>query len=158
MSTGYDADVKIGDLAARAGVPTKTIRYYEEIGLLPSPPRQPNGYRDYEPTAVDSLRFIKDAQASGLSLAEIAAIVDLRQQGVGTCEHVANLLAKHLDSLDSQIETLRHTRRELERVVARAASLDPAACKDAVRCQTIEEGRAIDGALLHSHRPTHNHD
>ena len=54
---------------------TKTIRYYEDIGLLPPPPRLGSGYRDYDPATLDRLAFIRAAQAVGLSLGEIRARV-----------------------------------------------------------------------------------
>ncbi|MDX1449786.1 MAG: heavy metal-responsive transcriptional regulator [Acidimicrobiia bacterium] len=129
--------MKIGELAARTGVSTKTIRYYEEIGLVPEPDRTPNGYRDYREAAVGRLQFVKDAQATGLSLAEIASIVELRSDGQGTCDHVADLLERHLASLDKHIRELRQARAQLADLAKRARSVDPEDCTDPVRCQTI---------------------
>lgn len=83
--------MQIGELARRVDVSTKTIRYYEDIGVLPQPERAPNGYRDYGEDAVDRLRFIRDAQATGLTLTEIASILDMRNHGLGTCHHVVDL-------------------------------------------------------------------
>jgi DNA-binding transcriptional MerR regulator len=80
--------VRIGELARHTGVPTKTIRYYEEIGVLPDPDRTANDYRDYSEEAVDRLTFVRDAQATGLTLAEIASILDLRSQGEANCSSV----------------------------------------------------------------------
>ena len=60
--------MKIGELAERCGVTTKTIRYYESIGLLDAPSRTASGYRDYGAAAVERLRFVRDAQATGLTL------------------------------------------------------------------------------------------
>jgi len=135
--------MQIGELARRTGVPTKTIRYYEDIGVLPSPERADNGYRDYSPQMVDRLAFVKDAQATGLTLAEIGYILDLRQQGVGTCHHVVDLLEHHLADLDKHISTLRKTRKQLQELTARAAALDPSACTDPNRCQTIAPDTAV---------------
>lgn len=119
------------------GVPTKTIRYYEDIGLVPPPPRAPNGYREYDMQVADRLTFIKDAQAARLSLAEIRSILDMRDHGESTCHHVIDLLERHLDDIDRQLRTLRHTRRQLTELTARARRLDPAECTDPNRCQTI---------------------
>ncbi|MFB3051436.1 MAG: MerR family transcriptional regulator, partial [Acidimicrobiia bacterium] len=66
--------MKIGELANKTGLTTKTIRYYEDIGVLPEPGRHANGYRSYHPSVIDRVGFIKDAQASGLSLIEIQVI------------------------------------------------------------------------------------
>lgn len=129
--------MRIGELANRTGVTTKTIRYYESVGLLAEPERTPAGYRDYSPAAVDRLRFVRDAQATGLSLTEISSIVELRRRGRSTCAHVIELLEQHLDDLDEQIEALRGARRQLAELTERARALDPTECSDPDRCQTI---------------------
>ncbi len=131
-------NMRIGDLATLTGVSTKAIRYYEEVGVLPKPERSDNGYRVYAQSAVDRLIFVKDAQATGLSLNEIAAILGLREQGEATCNHVLHLLEHHLDQLDTKIAALQKTRTTLGTITERARALDPADCHDPNRCQTIE--------------------
>lgn len=153
--------MRIGELARRAGVSTKTIRYYEEIGLLPEPERAPNGYRTYPERAVDRLRFIKDAQASGLTLTEVSAILELRESGEPTCHHVVELLEEHLEALDAQIAALRAMRRKLRELTDRARSMDPASCTDPDRCQTIAGAEALLPATtseqLHGGPRPHRH-
>lgn len=129
--------MNIGEVAKQSGVSTKTIRYYESIGVFPTPPRSSNGYRTYEPQAIDKLKFIRDAQSTGLSLTEIRSILELREQGIASCEHVIHLLGHHLSELDRRISALEATRGYLVALVDRANHLDPAACTDANRCQTI---------------------
>ena len=119
--------VRIGELAAEAGVTTKTIRYYESIGLLAPPERTPAGYRAYGPDAIDRLVFIRDAQATGLSLTEIQSILELKDAGRSTCEHSKALLARHLDELDAQIDRLTQTRIELLQLSGVAVELIPLA-------------------------------
>ncbi len=68
--------MRIGELADEGGVSTKTIRYYESIGVMREPERTPSGYRDYGRVAVERLLFIRDAQATGLKLAERGAGLD----------------------------------------------------------------------------------
>ncbi|MBT2452295.1 MerR family transcriptional regulator [Streptomyces sp. ISL-43] len=68
--------MRIGDLAARTGLTTKTIRFYENSGLLHPPPRTRGGYRDYPEQAATRLAFIRDAQHAGLTLADRAAHID----------------------------------------------------------------------------------
>ena len=147
--------MKIGEIASRAGVGTKTIRYYEEIGLIPEPERTPNGYRDYDELAVERLRFIRDAQATGLSLTEIASILDLRGHGEGTCFHVIDLLSRHIEDLDRHIENLHRTRDQLVALTQRAEGLDPEDCTDPNRCQTIAPG--IDVGVSAGMRTDHLH-
>ena len=77
--------MKIGELADRTGVTTKTVRYYESIGLLAEPERTASGYRDYDTDAVERLCFVRDAQATGLSLAEIASVLELKAAGSTSC-------------------------------------------------------------------------
>ena len=129
--------MQIGELARTTGVNTKTIRYYEEIGVLPPPERAPNGYRSYNPDTADRIRFIRDAQATGLTVQEIGAILELREQGTSTCHHVLDLLDHHLDDLNTRIAALQQTQKELEGMIHRARRLNPADCTDPNRCQTI---------------------
>ncbi len=129
--------MRIGELADATGTTTKTLRYYESIGLVAAPDRTESGYRSYGPAAVDRVRFIRDAQASGLSLTEIRSVLELKYSGERSCAHTRSLLHRHLDDLDEQIERLRQARRELADLAARADALDPAACTDPNRCQVI---------------------
>lgn len=134
--------VKIGELARLTGVSTKTIRFYESAGVLPKPDRLANGYRSYALDSVDRLSFVKDAQAAGLSLDEIASVLDLRERGEATCGHVLGLLERHLADLDSRIDRLNDTKQTLQALMERARRLDPADCVDPNRCQTIAPGAA----------------
>jgi DNA-binding transcriptional MerR regulator len=129
--------MQIGQLAASTGTTTKTIRYYESIGLLAEPRRLPSGYREYDDAAVDRLRFIRESQSSGLSLAEIQSILELKDAGATSCEHTATLLRRHLEELDEQIERLQRSRIELADMADRAAGLDPVDCTDPNRCQVV---------------------
>ena len=129
--------MKIGQVAEQIGVSTATIRYYESIGLIDEPDRTATGYRDYDDVAVDRLRFVRDAQATGLSLVEIGSVLEMKSAGSRTCSHTTALLQRHLDELDTQIERLVAARRELAELAERARSLDPAACTDPNRCQVI---------------------
>jgi len=143
--------VRIGELSSRTSVPTKAIRYYEQIGVLPPAERGSNGYRVYDTDAVERLDFIKDAQATGLTLDEIATVLRLRGKGESTCEHVMHLLDHHLEQLDARIEALRATRARLVDIIERARTLDPAECNDPNRCQTISprQQRAGSPAIAH---------
>lgn len=130
--------MRIGELADRAGVTTKTVRYYESIGVLPLPERTASGYRSYDAAALERLRFVRDAQATGLTLAEITSILELKDQGQRSCEHTRALLRRHVAEIDRQIERLSEARRELVGLVERADAADPANCVDEHRCQVIE--------------------
>lgn len=129
--------MKIGRLADEAGVSTKTIRYYESIGLLPEPARTESGYRDYDTEAAGRLRFVRDAQATGLTLAEIASVLELKDAGSMSCAHTTSLLERRIAEFDEQIQRLQLARIELAELADRARGLDPGACTDPNRCQVI---------------------
>lgn len=132
--------MRIGELAEQAGLTPKTIRYYESIGVMTEPERHSNGYRDYDDDALDRLRFIRDSQAAGLTLAEVGEILGMKAAGESTCGHTRSLLARHVADVDAQIERLLATRAELTAMAARADALDPASCTDPARCQVIAAG------------------
>jgi DNA-binding transcriptional MerR regulator len=129
--------VFIGELSAATGVPTKTIRYYETIGVLEPPHRTDSGYRDYDDSATDRLSFIRAAQTSGLTLGEIRSIVALRDRGVTPCGHVLELLTARAADLDRRIAELRRLRGDLHRLVERGRRLHPADCDPRRVCHLL---------------------
>src|SRR5258707_6492500 len=84
--------MRIGEVAGRAGVPAKTIRFWEDQHLLPAPARTRSGYRDYDPAILERLAFIRQAQAAGLTLEHIRQVVDIRDGGKPPCVHVTGLI------------------------------------------------------------------
>ena len=131
----YRGLVRIGELADSVSVPAKTIRYYEEIGLLPPPERHPNGYRNYDQTAADRLRFVKAAQAVGFSLGEIKEILAFRERGEKPCGHVLDLVDRRARDLTERIAVLERMRADLRQLSARAAA---APALDGAYCHLIE--------------------
>ena len=129
--------MKIGELAATCALPTQTIRYYERRGLLPPAARAANGYRSYDDTAVDRIRFIQRAQAAGLTLAEIAGVIQVRTDGTAPCHHVDELLTDKLADVDSRIDELRRLRGELTALLDRSAQLDPSDCRADEICHIL---------------------
>jgi MerR family copper efflux transcriptional regulator len=129
--------MRIGELAAVSGVTAKTIRYYEDIGVLDPPARTPSGYRQYTSEATNRLAFIRSAQAVGLSLGEIRGIVALRDRGTTPCGHVLDLITARAADLDRRISELQRLRAELGRLEDRAQHLDPADCDPRRVCHLI---------------------
>ncbi|SNR82517.1 heavy metal-responsive transcriptional regulator [Blastococcus mobilis] len=134
--------MRIGELAEHAGLTVKTIRFYEQAGVLPEPERRPSGYRDYDDSAVARLRFVKAAQAAGLSLAEIREVIAVRDRNGPPCRHVTDLLNAHAADLDRRIAELTALRDEVRRLRDRADGLDPAGCEDAAVCHVIPTDQA----------------
>lgn len=127
----------IGEASQRCGVPAKTLRYYEDIGLLDPPDRSPSGYRRYDDDVLGRVAFIRSSQALGLSLGEIRSIIALRDQGEAPCAHVLELVQRRTREIDQTIRELRGLKGELARLVERADRLDPVDCNASRVCHLI---------------------
>jgi MerR family Zn(II)-responsive transcriptional regulator of zntA len=120
--------MRIGELAEATGTTTKTLRFYENQGLLPPTERTPAGYRVYTREALGRLDFIRRGQAAGLTLAQIRQILDIRDGGHDPCEHVRALLERRLVDLDAQIAQLVALRDAIHQLRHQAATPTPEAC------------------------------
>jgi DNA-binding transcriptional MerR regulator len=129
--------MRIGVLAAQAGLSTKTIRFYEDAGLLPGPLRTPAGYRDYPAETAGRLAFIRDAQTAGLTLAEIRGILAIRDGGQAPCQHVTSLIDQHLAQVEHRLAELAHAMSALRALKRRAARTDPAHCASEHVCTIL---------------------
>ncbi len=130
--------MRIGQLATLIGIPARTIRFYEQSGLLPAPTRTPAGYRDYDDSAVSRLRFIRAAQSLDLSLSEIAEVLGIRDDGAPPCGYVTDLLTGHLERVERRIAELIALRDELRLRIPPAAP-DPDRCHPGQVCYLIED-------------------
>ena len=137
--------MRIGELAGELDLNPKTIRYYEEIGLLPVPQRTPAGYRLYDATDLDRLRFIGKAKEIGLTLEEIGDILKLRGGGERPCQHVVALLDAKIAAVDEQLQTLTDFRQELLAVREEAVQN---VTTDAHVCWIIEQHERSTPATL----------
>lgn len=131
--------MRIGEVTEAVGVSTPTIRFYERKGLLPQPQRGPNGYREYDDSILTTLAFIRNAQGAGLTLAEIATILDLRREGATPCRHVHDLLADKLLDVQQRQRELATLKAELAHLISRSSRLDPADCSDEAICHVIAQ-------------------
>lgn len=130
--------MKIGELAKRAGVTAKTIRFYEEEGLLPKPERTASGYRKYGPEDIGRLEFIHKAKRLGLSLHEIRGILRLHDRSDPTCTHVRTLIVSKVDQVDQALEDLRGLRAELTRLRDESGDLEDCRPSGGRICGIIE--------------------
>lgn len=110
--------MRTSELASRVGVNTETLRYYERRGLLAEPPRTSGGYRDYPPTAIGLLRFIKRAQELGFVLDEVDELLELDAGGPDGCEAARALAERRIDDLAGRIRDLQRMRDSLADLVA----------------------------------------
>lgn len=142
----------IGELASRTGVNTKTIRYYEGIGLLPPAARTPSGYRQYGEEDVDRLEFIRNAKALGVALEEIKEVLAFRARGDSPCPYVVKLLDAKVTEIRGRISGLRMLAADLKRL-QRAATRIPAKelTARARFCHILENKQLLETAGTRQH-------
>ncbi|HKO99344.1 MAG TPA: MerR family transcriptional regulator [Pyrinomonadaceae bacterium] len=107
------SELKIGEVAARAGVTVDALRYYERMKLLPRAPRTSGGFRLFTHEHIERVQFIKQAQELGFSLEEIKGL--LATGGADECRRVRNLIRLKLSELDDRLKALKDFRRVLAR-------------------------------------------
>lgn len=125
--------MQIKEFARQTGLPAKTIRYYEEIGLLPPPERLKNGYRDYAPEAVSRVRLVAGARSLDFSLDDIQEILALRDRREAPCRVVLDLLAERANEIGQRITELQRMETEL-RELHRLGSTFPTDDVDGKQC------------------------
>ena len=123
-----------GQLAHAAGVGVETLRYYERRSLLPEPPRNRAGYRQYPPSAVTRVAFIRRAQELGFTLREINELLDLRLDSVTTCSEVEARVAEKVGQIETKMDDLGEIRDALERLAERCRTSPPTS-----HCPFLEE-------------------
>ncbi len=111
--------LKIGEVATQSGLPTKTVRYYDDIGLLtPTVERSQVGYRLFKPETLERLSFIRRAQSLGLSLNEVKEILSVHDQGRLPCREVKQQIQSKVQDITQQIEQLQTLQSELQTLLA----------------------------------------
>ena len=121
--------MKIGTLADRSGLPVKTLRYYEDLGLLPAVGRSEGGYRLFAEESLRRLEFIRRLKSLGLTLDDIAECLAVHDAGGLPCGDIQRQLQRQLqrqiDLVDKRLQELRLFRRELQSLLQNWQS-DPA--------------------------------
>ncbi len=125
-------DYSIGELAALAGVKVPTIRYYEQTGLMPAPPRTAGNQRRYDDGALKRLRFIAHAREMGFPMASLEAMLRLARHPDEPCHDVDALVRDRLVEVDARIARLTALRGEL------AAMLGTGAHGTVGECRVVE--------------------
>ena len=105
--------MNIGTASERSGVPAKTIRYYESIGLIRTADRRDNNYRDYSDNDVQTLRFISRARRLGFSVKEVGALLTLWHDKRRASQDVKALALRHVEEIDRKVAELQAMRRTL---------------------------------------------
>lgn len=105
--------LQIGELSKRTGILSTTIRYYEQINLLPQPKRAESGYRIYDEADVERLQFIKRARALDFALDEIVEILAFRERQEPPCQYVMKAMREKINRIQEQIRDLERLEAEL---------------------------------------------
>ena len=129
--------IQIGEAARATGVPPKTLRYYEELGLV-RPGRTESGYRLYDAEELERIRFILRAKQLGFTLDEILEVMALREDDVEPCAHVASLIESRLAEIETRIRNLADLKAELETVRDSNTGASAGPCTGTI-CHLIEE-------------------
>jgi DNA-binding transcriptional MerR regulator len=110
-------DLTIGELARRSGYAVQTLRYYEQIGLMPKPPRTSGGQRRYSDDLVKRLLFIRHARDLGFEVKDIRSLLDLAGHPEQPCASVDAIAQRHLAAIDAKIASLKALRGEISGVL-----------------------------------------
>jgi len=125
--------MRIGELAHRTGVEVDTIRYYEKAGLLPSPSRQGNGYRDYGERHGERLSFIRHCRALDMPLTDIKRLLDFVAHPEADCGDINRLIDRQLERVRVRLNSMQALERQLA----------------ALRAQCDENSTARECGILH---------
>ena len=120
--------MKISEAAAASGCHLETIRYYERVGLIPSPNRTGSGYRDYTLADVERLRFVSRGRELGFSLEEIRSLLGLAEDDGLSCQDVDRLARGHLHDIQTRLSDLQRMASELERVIGSCSGGERGQC------------------------------
>ena len=109
--------ITIGHVSQQSGVKVPTIRYYEQIGLLPAPPRTEGNRRLYEQSDLERLTFIRHSRELGFEIDEIRTLLSLQDRPDQSCEDADAIASRHLMDVKQKIASLTALQHELERMV-----------------------------------------
>lgn len=133
--------MRIGEAARASGFTAKTLRFYEDVGLVRPASRTDSGYRLYDREVVERLRFVRRAQTWGLNLADIRAILEISDEGRVPCEHVLGVVDRELKRIAAQLGRLREMRSELRDLRARlAGALESGSARPGQACPCFQDG------------------
>jgi len=132
--------MNIGEAATETGVPAKTIRYYESIGLIPQAVRAENGYRHYTSFDIEILKFIQHARRLGFSVKDVGGLLELWQDKGRSSADVKALALRHIDEVEKRIAELQSIRQTLVNLTQRCHG------DDRPECPILEDLAAGKGA------------
>ena len=138
--------MNIGEAATASGLNAKTIRYYEEIGLI-RPARDPNGYRSFAERDLLKLAFLQRARALGFSIEDCRALLGLYEDDHRASHDVKDLAETHLKAIDAKLAELRSLRTTLAHLIENCAG------DDRPDCPILDDLASGPGAASHCRKP-----
>ena len=111
-----EKSLTIGQIAKETGIGIETIRYYEQLKLMPQPKRRPSGYRQYCQNCVRRLKFIRNAKELGFSLKEISSFLSLRIKSKSRCADIKKRTDHKISEIDDKIKKFQEIKRSLQRL------------------------------------------
>ncbi len=129
--------LQIGEAARATGVPSKTLRYYEDLGLV-RPDRTESGYRLYDSNQLERIHFVLRAKQLGFTLNQISDVMALREDDIEPCEHVTSLIESRLAEIETRMRNLADMKIELEAVRDSNAGGSAGPCRGTV-CHLLDE-------------------
>ncbi|MFG1423106.1 MerR family transcriptional regulator [Roseixanthobacter liquoris] len=121
--------ITIGALSQRTGVNIETIRYYERISLIPSPPRTDSGRRLYDADDVRRLTFIRHSRDLGFDIPVIKQMLALQERPEASCEQVSRIASDQLEAVEMRICRLLGLKTELRRMIHECNNGNVATCR-----------------------------
>ena len=145
--------MNVGEAGRRASLPVKTLRYYDEIGLI-RPGRSASGYRAYSEEDVFRLRFVKRARGLGFSIEDCRVLLSLYDSEERTSREVKAIVATQIETIEHKIDELRSIRDTLQTLARRCEGDDRPDCPIIDELARDAEGGVLDG--LGAERPGHS--
>lgn len=133
------------EVAEKAGVNPETLRYYERKGIIPKPPRSAAGYRQYDTSYVQRLRFIQRAQELGFTLQEIKDLLALRVDDNRSCEDVRQHATKKKAAVEEKLRDLRRIRDALDVLITNCREEEPS--NECPILDALNNTEALEAAL-----------
>jgi DNA-binding transcriptional MerR regulator len=139
-------DFSIGELARQSGYAVQTVRYFEQIGLMPAPPRTPGGQRSYGEAELRRMLFIRHARDLGFSLDAVRGLLQLAARPDAPCAQVDTIAIEQLRAIDEKIARLQAMRAELNRMVEACQGGRIAECR--VIDVLADHGKCVDQRIM----------
>jgi Cu(I)-responsive transcriptional regulator len=121
--------MKTGELARRVGVKVETVLFYEKVGLLPPPSRSQSNYREYGPSHVARLSFVRRARDLGFDLQSVRQLLTLADDKAQSCDAIDAIAQEQLQEVERKITGLKALKAELKSVVGQCKSGKVSDCK-----------------------------